>query len=48
METTPLIKSKEYAARFNDRLSMNDLLSANILWQYLQKFYSIILIMMKI
>lgn len=37
METTPLIKSKEYAARFNDRLSMNDLLSANILWQYLQK-----------
>ncbi|EGW33540.1 uncharacterized protein SPAPADRAFT_60880, partial [Spathaspora passalidarum NRRL Y-27907] len=37
LETTPLIKSKEYAARFNDRASLTDLKSADTLWKYLRK-----------
>ncbi|KAG7663762.1 uncharacterized protein J8A68_002709 [[Candida] subhashii] len=38
LETTPLIKSKEYALRYNDRCSIpDDLASSDILWQYLSK-----------
>ncbi|KAI5951997.1 NOT3 [Candida jiufengensis] len=37
LQTTPLIKSKEYAARYNDRAHTQDLISADILWKYLQK-----------
>lgn len=37
LETTPIIKSKEYAVRFNDRTSMTDLISADILWKYLEQ-----------
>ncbi|RLV93693.1 hypothetical protein JA1_002444 [Spathaspora sp. JA1] len=37
LETTPIIKSKEYAVRFNDRASLTDLNSADILWKYLGK-----------
>ncbi|RCK67288.1 hypothetical protein Cantr_03349 [Candida viswanathii] len=40
LETTPLIKSKEYAVRFNDRTSMTDLVSADILWLYLAQILS--------
>lgn len=36
LETTPLIKSKDYAARFNDRVSVNDNRTADALWQYLR------------
>ncbi|CUM57637.1 unnamed protein product [Debaryomyces tyrocola] len=37
METTPLIKSKEYAARFNDRGFSVDFDASRNLWSYLQK-----------
>ncbi|KAH3682826.1 hypothetical protein WICPIJ_006201 [Wickerhamomyces pijperi] len=36
LETTPLIKSKEYALRFNDRISITDEISAANLWTHLQ------------
>ncbi|KAG2736318.1 hypothetical protein G9P44_000408 [Scheffersomyces stipitis] len=36
LETTPIIKSKEYAVRFNDRCSLTDFKSAEILWNYLR------------
>lgn len=36
LETTPLIKSREYAARFNDRVSVNDFEAADSLWKYLK------------
>lgn len=36
LETTPLIKSKDYAARFNDRLSLTDYKAADALWGYLR------------
>lgn len=36
LETTPLIKSKDYAARFNDRISITDNRTADSLWQYLK------------
>lgn len=36
LETTPLIKSKEYAARVNDRLLLNDPNASENLWNYLQ------------
>ncbi|KAK6465115.1 hypothetical protein DFJ63DRAFT_332548 [Scheffersomyces coipomensis] len=36
LETTPLIKSRDYAARFNDRISLTDFESADVLWKYLQ------------
>lgn len=36
LETTPLIKSRDYAARFNDRCSITDPVSAHELWYYLQ------------
>ncbi|KAI5953824.1 hypothetical protein CANMA_004662 [Candida margitis] len=37
LETTPLIKSKDYAARYNDRALVNDLKSADTLWQYMKQ-----------
>lgn len=37
LETTPLIKSKDYAARVNDRVLIEDHIKSNELWQYLQK-----------
>lgn len=37
METTPLIKSREYAARYNDRGLTVDFQAAKNLWLYLQK-----------
>lgn len=37
LETTPLIKSKEYAARFNDRISITNFSAAHSLWQYLKE-----------
>lgn len=37
LETTPLIKSKEYAARFNDRISVTNFGAADSLWQYLKE-----------
>lgn len=37
LETTPLIKSKDYAARYNDRISLTDNEAADALWQYLQQ-----------
>lgn len=37
LETTPLIKSKEYAARFNDRISVTNFSAADSLWQYLKE-----------
>ncbi|OUM53068.1 hypothetical protein BVG19_g2317 [[Candida] boidinii] len=36
-ETTPLIKSKDYAARVNDRISLTDYNTSSNLWKYLQK-----------
>lgn len=36
LETTPLIKSKDYAARFNDRISLNDIEASKVLWTYLK------------
>lgn len=36
LETTPLIKSKDYAARYNDRALVTDLKSADTLWQYMK------------
>lgn len=36
LETTPLIKSKDYAARYNDRISLTDCEAANALWVYLR------------
>lgn len=36
LETTPLIKSRDYAARFNDRVSVTDYEAADLLWQYLK------------
>lgn len=36
LETTPLIKSREYAARYNDRVSVTSFLAADALWKYLQ------------
>lgn len=36
METTPLIKSKDYAARFNDRISLTNFEAADALWKYLR------------
>lgn len=36
LETTPLIKSREYAARFNDRISLTSFEAADSLWKYLQ------------
>ncbi|KAH3678975.1 hypothetical protein WICMUC_001343 [Wickerhamomyces mucosus] len=35
LETTPLIKSKDYALRYNDRISLNDSKSSSNLWNYL-------------
>lgn len=37
LETTPLIKSREYAARFNDRISLTSYGAADSLWQYLRE-----------
>ncbi|SGZ52610.1 CIC11C00000000370 [Sungouiella intermedia] len=37
METTPLIKSRDYAARFNDRASFTSYDAADSLWQYLKE-----------
>lgn len=37
LETTPLIKSKDYAARVNDRVSMENLDAAQGLWDYLHQ-----------
>lgn len=37
LETTPLIKSKDYAARFNDRALVTDFAAADSLWRYLEK-----------
>ncbi|KAK6454641.1 uncharacterized protein RJT20DRAFT_60006 [Scheffersomyces xylosifermentans] len=37
LETTPLVKSKEYAVRVNDRCALNDFKSAEILWDYLKQ-----------
>lgn len=37
METTPLIKSREYAARYNDRASLTSYEAADSLWQYLKE-----------
>ncbi|CAK7902429.1 hypothetical protein CAAN1_18S02784 [[Candida] anglica] len=37
LETTPLIKSREYAARFNDRCSTTDFDATKSLWSYLQQ-----------
>ncbi|OWB62161.1 hypothetical protein B5S29_g3082 [[Candida] boidinii] len=36
-ETTPLIKSKDYAARVNDRISLTDYETSSNLWKYLHK-----------
>ncbi|OBA23887.1 hypothetical protein METBIDRAFT_34590 [Metschnikowia bicuspidata var. bicuspidata NRRL YB-4993] len=36
LETTPLIKSREYAARHNDRVSVTSLPAADALWKYLR------------
>lgn len=36
LETTPLIKSREYAARFNDRVSVTSNDAADSLWKYLR------------
>lgn len=36
LETTPLIKSKEYAARYNDRASITDAQAADVLWRYIK------------
>ncbi|GEQ66571.1 hypothetical protein JCM33374_g234 [Metschnikowia sp. JCM 33374] len=36
LETTPLIKSRDYAARFNDRVSITSLPAADALWKYLR------------
>ena len=37
LETTPLIKSKEYAARYNDRYLTTDFQATTSLWNYLRK-----------
>lgn len=37
LETTPLIKSKEYAARFNDRAAVTSCAAADALWGYLRQ-----------
>lgn len=37
LETTPIIKSKGYAARVNDRILMEDTQVAQSLWEYLHK-----------
>lgn len=37
LETTPLIKSKEYAARFNDRCLTTDFEATRSLWSYLSQ-----------
>lgn len=37
LETTPLVKSRDYAARFNDRISLTNFAAADSLWQYLRK-----------
>lgn len=37
METTPLIKSKDYAVRVNDRALVNDIPASLSLWSYLKK-----------
>lgn len=37
LETTPLIKSREYAARFNDRQSITSYEAADALWSYLRQ-----------
>ncbi|KAI3403728.2 NIC96 [Candida oxycetoniae] len=37
LETTPKVKSKEYAARYNDRASLIDLDAADVLWRYMQR-----------
>lgn len=37
LETTPLIKSKDYAVRVNDRALVEDFEPASNLWDYLQK-----------
>lgn len=37
LETTPLIKSKDYAARYNDRISLTDNEAASALWDYLKQ-----------
>lgn len=36
LEATPLIKSREYAARYNDRISLTSYHAADALWSYLQ------------
>lgn len=36
METTPLIKSRDYAARFNDRAAVNSNKAAIALWDYMR------------
>ncbi|ODV79711.1 uncharacterized protein CANTADRAFT_89347 [Suhomyces tanzawaensis NRRL Y-17324] len=36
LETTPLIKSKEYALRINDRAAVNDFGAAQAMWSYLR------------
>ncbi|KAI0463657.1 hypothetical protein LJB42_002661 [Komagataella kurtzmanii] len=36
--TTPLIKSKDYAARVNDRALKTDYEASEILWKYLQEY----------
>lgn len=40
LTTTPLIKSKDYAARFNDRMLITDQQAALNLWQYLKSVLS--------
>lgn len=37
LETTPLVKSKDYAARVNDRVSVTDFATAASLWRYMQQ-----------
>lgn len=37
LETTPLVKSKYYAARYNDRISLTNFKAADALWQYIQQ-----------
>lgn len=37
LETTPLIKSKEYAARFNDRCLTTDFQATGNLWSYIRQ-----------
>ncbi|RKP31365.1 putative prolyl 4-hydroxylase alpha subunit [Metschnikowia bicuspidata] len=36
LETTPLIKSREYSLRVNDRVSLVDCAAADALWKYFQ------------